>query len=99
MPFNYTYDESKLSVTEKSIAEVNKDANYVFYSKKNPVFYLGNALYYSLANAGGYTIEESLNVSSSSTKVYRTPEQFYEEFSTYYSGSEWQNKVLSKINQ
>ena len=99
LPFNYTYDESKLSVTEKSVAEVNKDANYVFYSKKNPVFYLGNALYYSLANAGGYTIEESLSVSSSSTKVYRTPQQFYEEFSTYYSGSNWQNKVLSKINQ
>ncbi len=97
LPFDATYDESKLSTTEKSVAEVNKNANYVFYSKKNPVFYLGNALYYSLTSATGYSLEAALNVSSSSTKIYLTPEQYFNRFSEYYADGGWKNKVLAKL--
>ncbi len=98
LPFEHTYDASKLTVTEQSVSEVNKNANYVFYSLKNPVFYLGGALYYSLEKASGYTIEESLNVGSSD-RSYSTPSQYYEGFSNYYANGGWQTKVLSKLNQ
>lgn len=98
LPFEYTYDSSKLTVTEQSVAKVNENANHVFYSLKNPIFYLGGALYYSLAKASGYTIEESLNVASSD-RSYRTPEQYYEDFSSFYANGAWQTKVLAKLNQ
>ncbi len=97
LPFDASYNESELSTTEKSIAEVNKNANYVFYSLKNPVFYLGNALYYNLTSASGYSIEAALNVSSSTTRVYRTPEQYFNDFSEYYANGGWQTKVLAKL--
>lgn len=97
LPFNASYDESTLSATEKSIAAINKDANYVFYSLKNPVFYLGNALYYNLMNASGYSIEAAMNVSSSTTKIYMTPEQYFNRFSEYYADGAWQAKVLAKL--
>ncbi len=97
LPFNTTYDESTFSTTEKSVAEVNKNAQYVFYSKKNPVFYLGGALHYTLASASGSSIESAMNVSSSTSNIYMTPEQYFNRFSEFYADGGWQNKVLSKL--
>ncbi len=96
LPFNTTYDESKLSTTEKSITEINKNANYVFFSKKNPVFYLGGALYYTLASASGDSIETAMNVASSS-KLYKTPEEYFNGFSEFYADGAWESKVLAKL--
>lgn len=98
LPFNYSYNDSDLSEAEKSVYEVSNNASFIFYSKKSPLFYLGNALYYSLAQASGYTIEESLNVGSSTKKIYQTAEQYYQAFLTFYEGDNWQNKVLSKLS-
>lgn len=95
-PFQYTYDESKFTEAEKSVAAVNKDANHAFYSLKNRLFYLGNALTYNLQKASGSSIEVALNVPSR-IKTYLTPEQYYSRFSEYYANGKWQNQVLAKL--
>lgn len=96
-PFSTTYDESGFTDTEKSVAAVNKNANYVFYSKKNRLFYIGGALTYSLAGAdGGSVMEVALNVQDG-IKTRKTAQEYFEGFSNYYANGDWERKVTSKL--
>ena len=97
LPFNYDYSSfSGLTTTEKSLASINENADFVFYSLKNEVFYKGNALYYNLETASGYPMEHALNVRSTD-KGYMTATEFYNTFSEYYANGGWKDKVLAKL--
>ncbi len=97
LPFQHTYPSTvAMSTTEQSIASINENANFVFYSLKNEVFYKGTALYYNLESAALYPMEQSLNVKSGTTG-YMTAQTYYDSFSTFYANGAWNEKVLTKL--
>ncbi len=97
LPFNHTYSSStSMSTTEQSISNVNKTAEFVFYSLKNEVFYKGGALFYNLESASKYAMEYAFNVKKGDTG-YMTAQEYFDAFSSYYADNQWQDKVLAKL--
>ena len=95
LPFAYEYDNNELTTLEQSVYEVSADANFVQFSKRNPIFYKGNAQSYKMNSD---SIDVALNVVEASS-AYKTAEDIYNWFIEKYTANnnaEW-NAVLAKL--
>lgn len=95
LPFTYQYENSELTELERSVEEVSENAEFVYYSLKNPLFYKGGIFSYTMT---GTNIDVVLNVSESSSQ-YMTAREVYDWFINYYSpeSGRWES-ALSRLN-
>lgn len=104
LPYDFDYskiDGYTLTDYEQSVYEINKDANFVYFTKMAPIFYKGNALFYTMSSgAASYRLDEALfNYGKENSHTGMSAEEIYNYFINYYSednGSRW-SLVLKKI--